>query len=261
MAERSLALALTKAGAPLQPIDARSSDACDRRGPAANSRLRRVPHRSAHRRRRPRAAAAAAGSRTRDRRHRDRARCRCRSASASVIASASRGSARTCGSCAATAARGAKTCATLPQFTGYTRDGGYAQHAVARARLLLSAARGTRRRACGAAAVRGTDRLPRAAHGRRRARASASMASARRRTSSRRSRSPKGARSSRSRDRRTTPGKRSRARSAAAWAGGSDAPPPAALDAALIFAPVGALCRRRLQPPPKAASWSAPASI
>ncbi len=31
----------------------------------------------------------------------------------------------------------------------------------------------------------------------------------------------------------------------AVWAGNSDEPPPEPLDAAIIFAPVGALCRRR----------------
>ena len=52
------------------------------------------------------------------------------SASPPATASASRGSARRADA-AATACRGARTCATRPIFTGYGRDGGYAELAVA----------------------------------------------------------------------------------------------------------------------------------
>ena len=46
----------------------------------------------------------------------------------------------------------------------------------------------------------------------------------------------------------------------AVWAGGSDETPPEALDAAIIFAPVGALVPAALEPCAKAASWCAAAS-
>ena len=79
------------------------------------------------------------------------------------------------------------------------------------------------------------------AHGRRRARGSASTASARRRTSSRRSRVHQGRRVFAF----TRPGDaeaQAFARALGAdWAGASDEAPPEPLDAAIIFAPVGAL--------------------
>ncbi len=43
----------------------------------------------------------------------------------------------------------------------------------------------------------------------------------------------------------------------AMWAGGSDETPPVALDAAIIFAPIGALVPPRFAQSPKAAVWSA----
>ncbi len=46
----------------------------------------------------------------------------------------------------------------------------------------------------------------------------------------------------------------------AAWAGGSDEPPPEPLDAAILFAPVGALVPPRCARSRPAGSWCAPAS-
>ena len=46
----------------------------------------------------------------------------------------------------------------------------------------------------------------------------------------------------------------------AVWAGSSAERPPEELDAALIFAPVGALIRRRCKRSPRAAWWSRAAS-
>jgi alcohol dehydrogenase, propanol-preferring len=46
----------------------------------------------------------------------------------------------------------------------------------------------------------------------------------------------------------------------AAWAGGSGERPPEPLDAAILFAPVGALVPAALRRPRAAAPWSAPAS-
>ncbi len=52
--------------------------------------------------------------------------------SPSATASASRGSAPTCGACPYCREHRENLC-DAPQFTGYTRDGGYADHVVARA--------------------------------------------------------------------------------------------------------------------------------
>ena len=62
-------------------------------------------------------------------------------ASRSATGSACPGSACTCGALRATAARGARTCATDARFTGYTRDGGFAEYAVADERYVLRPAR------------------------------------------------------------------------------------------------------------------------
>ena len=127
------------------------------------------------------------------------------------------------------------------RFTGYQIDGGYAEYAVADARYCFpipgdyADARG------GAAAVRRADRLPLAAHGRaRRERlgiygfgAAAHIVAQVARHQGRQVYA-----FTRPGDARRRP---SRATLGAVWAGGSDAAPPEPLDAAIIFAPVGAL--------------------
>ena len=172
---------------------------------------------------------------------RRRARRRASSASASATASACRGSAGPAAR-AATAAPAGRTSVRHARFTGYQIDGGYAEYTVADAALLLPAARPVSRRRGRAAAVRRPDRLPLAAHGRRGASASASTASAPPRTSSRRSRATRAARSTPSRGPGDAAGAGIRPSS---WAPSGPATrttaPPEALDAAIIFAPVGAL--------------------
>ena len=144
-----------------------------------------------------------------------------------------------CGTCRFCAS-GRENLCEQARFTGWQRDGGYAEYAVADARFAFPLPTGTPtwrpRRSC----ARGSSGT---APGGWRAtrRASGSTASARRATSSRRWRATRGRRCSRSHGPATTPRKRSRAALGAAWAGGSDALPPAPLDAALLFAPVGAL--------------------
>ena len=98
-----------------------------------------------------------------------------------------------------------------------------------------------------AAALRRPDRLPRAADRGRRASGSASTASAPRRTSSARSPSTRAARVFAF----TRPGDEATQAFArelgAVWAGASDEAPPVPLDAAIIFAPVGALVPHALR--------------
>ena len=64
---------------------------------------------------------------------------------------------------ARTAAPGGRTSATRRTFTGYQRDGGYAEYAIARADFVLPIPDGYPDVAGGAAAVRRADRLPGAA--------------------------------------------------------------------------------------------------
>ena len=126
-----------------------------------------------------------------------------------------------------------------PRFTGYQIDGGYADYTVADARYCLQAAGPVQRRRGRAAALRRADRLPLAQARRRSARlgiygfgAAAHIV----------------AQVARAQGREVYAFTRSGDRSArlrpglgAVWAGGSDAAPPEPLDAAIIFAPVGAL--------------------
>ena len=174
-----------------------------RRNPGRGRGLRRLPHRSARGRRRTRPSEAADRARaTRSsaasQRSAQGVERLCRSASASAC----RGWARPAAP-APTAAAGAENLCDTPVFTGYTRDGGYATHAVADARLLLSARRGRRRRRDRALAVRRPDRLAQLSHGGRGQERSASTASAPPPISWRRSRSGRAGASSPSRAKAT----------------------------------------------------------
>ena len=140
------------------------------------------------------------------------------------------------------AARGRENLCADARFTGYQIDGGYAEYAVADARFCFPLPDGYGDVEAAPAALRRADRLPRAAHGRRRASGSASTASAPRRTSSPRWRAGRGGACSPS----PAPGDDGGAgASPASWARTGPAaptePPPEPLDAAIIFAPVGAL--------------------
>ena len=127
-----------------------------------------------------------------------------------------------------------------PLFTGYQIDGGYAEFAVADARYVFRLPDGLQRRGSGTPPLRRADRLPVVEDGRGR--------QAPRHLRLRRGGAYRGAGGAPSRARSLclhAPGRHSRqdfARSlGAVWAGGSDQAPPQELDAAIIFAPVGAL--------------------
>ena len=159
--------------------------------------------------------------------------------SGSATGSACRGSAGHAAS-ATIAAATARICATAPRFTGYQIDGGYAELTVADQRYCFVIDPPLGRRRGGAPDVRRPHRLPHAAHGRR--------CPADRHLRLWRRRPHRGAGHPPSRPpavRLHPPGRPAAqdfARSLGAeWAGGSDQPPPEPLDAALIFAPVGAL--------------------
>ena len=209
------------------------------RGGGAGGGLRGLPDRPA--RGGPGAAGGAGGHRAgaRDRRAGGGARGGGRGAGASASASASRGSGIPAGA-ARYCLGGRENLCDAPGFTGYTRDGGYAEFACADARycfplpdgygdaeaapLLCAGLIGHRSlKLAGEAEVLGLYGFGAAAH------IVAQVA--------------------RFQGRRvmafTRPGDRAAQEFArdlgAEWAGGSDAAPPVALDAAIIFAPVGAL--------------------
>ena len=96
--------------------------------------LRRLPHRSACRRRRIARSEAADRAGARDRRPRRSDRTGRRAFRAWRRASACRGSARPAGF-VRIAASGRENLCDAPVFTGYTRDGGYATHTLANARF------------------------------------------------------------------------------------------------------------------------------
>ena len=136
--------------------------------------------------------------------------------------------------------RRARTCATRRSSPATRRDGGFATHALADAAFCLPLCRRrstpSRRAPLLCAGLIGWRSLkPRAT-----ASGSASTASAPRRTSSRRS--PLAGSRVFAFTAPATQAAQAFARSLGAeWAGGSDEPPPVPLDAAILFAPVGAL--------------------
>ena len=232
------AMVLDRPKTPLSHARAADSGARAERNPGGDRGLRRLPHRPARRRRRTAASEAADRAGPRDRRPGAAMGAGGERISRRLSASACPGSAIPAAS-APIAAAGARICAIAPLFTGYTRDGGYATHAIADAAYCFPLPE-RRRRRDGAAAVCRTDRLAHATDGGR----------------------GRGARPLRLRRRRAYSGagcglagpprlclhaaRRYRgagfARSlGAVWAGGSDEMPPEPLDAAIIFAPVGAL--------------------
>ena len=159
---------------------------------------------------------------------------------------------------AATAAAGARTCASGRASRGATSTAATRSSRWPTGVRLRAPGRARRPRR-GAAAVRRADRPPRAAPGGDAA-ASGSTGSARRRTSSARSRSHEGRRVF-AFTRAGDAGAQALARSLGAeWAGDSAQPPPEPLDAALIFAPAGALVPLALRRSRRAAPWCAPAS-
>ena len=134
------------------------------------------------------------------------------------------------------------------RFTGYTIDGGYADYTVADQPLLLCHSRQLHAMpGAGAADVRGTDRLSFAGEGRR-GEASGNLrgfgAAAHIIAQVARYQGRKVFAFTRRGDEKGQEFARSLG---AAWAGDSDALPPEALDAAIIFAPVGALVPQALQ--------------
>ena len=147
-----------------------------------------------------------------------------------------------CGSLRPCAGRAARTSARGARFTGYQIDGGFAEYAVADARFCFRLPDGYTDVAGGAAAVRRPHRLPRARAMAGDARAAGHLRVRRRRPHRRPGGAPAGPRGLRVHPARAT--RRRRPSPAALRRGlgrGSDEPPPEPLDAAIIFAPVGAL--------------------
>ena len=158
----------------------------------------------------------------------------------------------TCGVCPYCRA-GRENLCDRPLFTGYTRDGGYATHALADARYCFPLAGAERRRRDRAVPLRRADRLAQLPHGRR----AVGRAGRRVRRESLQALGLYGfgaaahilAQVAAWQGRRVyafTRGGDTAAQAfakslGAVWAGGSDEMPPEPLDAAIIFAPVGAL--------------------
>lgn len=145
----------------------------------------------------------------------------------------------TCGSCFY-CEQGAENLCDAPTFTGYSRDGGYASHVLADARFVLPLEEGADPVALApllCAGLIGWRSLVKAGRGKRLGiygfGAAAHIV----------------AQVARWQDRKVFAFTRPRDQAAqdfarslgASWAGGSDEPPPEPLDAAIIFAPVGAL--------------------
>ena len=127
------------------------------------------------------------------------------------------------------------------RFTGYQIDGGYAEYAVADARYCFPIPRRLWRRRGRPAAVRRPDRPPLPAAWPATPSGSASTASAPLPTSSPRWRATRAGGSSPSPGRATREAQAFARRLGAEWAGDADELPPEELDAAILFAPVGAL--------------------
>ena len=168
-------------------------------------------------------------------------RRRRRTAGASVSGSAFPGSGRPAAHCAYCLAHRENLC-DEPVFTGYSRDGGFATHVIADAAFCLPLDLPQDAVARRPPPVRRADRLARAARSRPPGDANRHLRLRRRGPSHRpggdRTRS---ARSSPSRARAMRRRSRSRARSAPPGPAAPTRPPPDPLDAAIIFAPVGAL--------------------
>ncbi len=192
------AMVLTRPGTEPRSGRPRDADRAAGRAPHQGARVRRLPDRSAHRRRRAARCAAADRARPRDRRRGRADRRRRRGVSPSAIASACRGSATPATSAGFCRERRENLCREA-RFTGYQLDGGYAEYAVADARYTFKLPDGVRRCRGGAASVCRADRLSVVPDGRRSPDASGSTDSAPRRTSSRRSPCTRRARSTRSR--------------------------------------------------------------
>ena len=183
-------------------------------------------------------------------------RARKRRASPSVSAWAFRGWAAPAGT--ALLARHARKSLRCALFTGYDRDGGFADTPPPTT-LLLRLAPSLRRCACGAAAVRGPDRLSGVAAGRRgRGRGSACTASAPRPTSF--ARSPWHEQKVHAFTRRGDAAGQAFARTLGAAGRALRPAAPDPLDSALIFAPWANWFPRHWRPRARAAPWSAPAS-
>ncbi len=130
-----------------------------RRDPAANFRLRRLPHRPAcGGRRTARAALSRSSPAMKSSARVDMARPRRRAVRRSASASACPGSATPASVCAF-CPTGHENLCDHPRFTGYQRDGGYADYDHSRRALRLSTRRGWRRLEPRAAALRRADRL------------------------------------------------------------------------------------------------------
>ena len=140
------------------------------------------------------------------------------------------------------------------RFTGYDIDGGYAEQTVADERFCFPIPDELPGPPGRAAPVRRADRVPGAPDGRATPSGSGCTASAPRPTSSPRSPSARAGACSRSRAPRTP----SRRRSRASWAPNGPATrwarPPEELDAAIVFAPVGALVPAALRATAKGGS-------
>ena len=219
-------------------------------------RLRRLPHRPAHRRRRARPSRSCRCPRPPDRRARPLGE-RCRGDRVGVPWLG-----WTCGECRYCTQRAARTSATARSSRATTAT---AASPSSRSPTSASASRcrtsGFPDLAGGAAAVRRADRLPHAAAGGRR-RAARHLRLRRGRAHRRPGRAcTRAGGCSRSSARATSAAQAFARELGAEWAGGSIEPPPEELDAAIIFAPVGELVpaalrarRRRAAPSSAAAS-------
>ena len=253
------AMVLSRPGAGLAPVDRETPPALPGERARQGARVRRLPDGPPCRRRRAARRQAADRARTRDRRRRRAGRRRRRRFRDRAIASASRGSATRADSAAFCRERQGES---LPRRAIHRLSARRRLRGVRGRRrpLRVQAARRLRRCRGGAAAVRRADRLSLVPNGRRRA----TPRPLRIRRGGAHHRAGGGARrrarSTRSRRQATRRRSSLRASLGAVWAGASTEPPPRPLDAAIIFAPVGALVPKRCRASRPAARSSAPAS-